>query len=139
MMKVDLSFFSMAGVSGNAALKLYGHIAHQRVTILVDSGANSSFISGKLVKGLQLPIEEIPECPIRLSDGYRIAISTFCPKVKLVIQDANFEVSLFPFELSGVEIVLGISWLKTLGTIKANFEHLWIRFENEGRCFELKA
>ena len=28
VMKVDLSFFSMAGVSRNATLKLYGHIAH---------------------------------------------------------------------------------------------------------------
>ena len=41
-----------------------------------------------------------------------------------MIQDVNFEVSLFPFDLLGVEIVLGISWLKTLGTIQANFEHL---------------
>ena len=52
MMKVDLSLLSMAGVSGNAALKLYGHITHRRVTILVDSGTNSSFISWKLVKEL---------------------------------------------------------------------------------------
>ena len=74
-----------------------------------------------------------------MGDGYRTSISSICPKVKLVIQDANFEVSLFPFELPGVEIVLGISWLKTLGTIQANFEHLWIRLEKEGKYFELKG
>ena len=56
-----------------------------------------------------------------------------------MIQDANFEVSLFPCELPEVEIILGISWSKTLGTIQANFEQLWIRFEKEGRCFELKG
>ena len=59
--------------------------------------------------------------------------------MKLVIQDANFEVSLFPFELPRVEIVFRISWLKTLGTIQANFEHLRIRFEKDGTCFELKG
>ena len=92
-----------------------------------------------MVKELQLPIKAIPESATRLSDGYRTAVSSICPKVKLVIQDANFEVSLFPFELPGVEIVFGISWLKTLGTVQANFEHLWIRFEKDGRCFELKG
>ena len=25
-----------------------------------------------------------------------------------------------------------------MGTIQANFDHLWIRFEKDGRCFELK-
>ena len=68
MMKVDLLLLSMAGVSGNAALKIYGYIAQRRVTILVDSGANSSFISWKLVKELQLPVKAIPECPIQLGD-----------------------------------------------------------------------
>ena len=92
-----------------------------------------------MVKELQLPIKAIPECAIRLSDGYRTAISSICPKIKLVIQDANFEANLFPFELPGVEIVLGISWLKTVGTIQANFEHLWIHLKKEGRCFELKG
>ena len=65
-----------------------------------------------MVNELQLPIKAIPECPIRLGDGYRAAISLVCPKVKLVIQGANFEVSLFPFDLPGVEIDLGVSWLK---------------------------
>ena len=59
MMEVDLSSFSRARMSKNAALKLYGHIAHQRLMILVDSGVNSSFISWKLVKELQLPIKAI--------------------------------------------------------------------------------
>ena len=45
VMKVDLSLFLMAVDSGNAALKLFGHIAYRRVTVLVDSGANSSFVS----------------------------------------------------------------------------------------------
>ena len=45
-------------------------------------------------------------------------------KVKLQIQDYNLESEFYVVPLGGVDAVLGIQWLETLGTYSANRQGL---------------
>ena len=50
-------------------------------------------------------------------------------KVKLQIQDFNSESLFFTIPLGGVDVVLGIQWLRTLGTYAANHQVKFIKFK----------
>lgn len=38
----------------------------------------------------------------------------------------------YVFSLGGVDVILGISWLETLGDVKVNWQRLTIRFRHNG-------
>ena len=41
--------------------------------------------------------------------------------------------------MGGVDVVLGVQWLQSLGTIAFNFEELFIKFSMEGKEVELRG
>ena len=47
--------------------------------------------------------------------------------MKLVMQGLEIHEDFFVFELGGVDIVLGMEWLSSLGEIWANFKELMIK------------
>jgi hypothetical protein len=49
-------------------------------------------------------------------------------KVKLQIQDFNLESELYTIPLGGVDVVLGVQWLQTLGTYSINHQEHFIKF-----------
>jgi hypothetical protein len=49
----------------------------------------------------------------------------------------HFSVDLFVLPLSGADIVLGVQWLKTLGPILTDYEHLTMQFMKDGLLVQL--
>jgi hypothetical protein len=49
----------------------------------------------------------------------------------------QFSVDLFVLPLSGADIVLGVQWLKTLGPILTDYEHLTMQFMKDGLLVQL--
>ena len=41
--------------------------------------------------------------------------------------------------MGGVDVVLGVQWLQSLGTIAFNFQELFMRFSVEGKEVELRG
>ena len=56
---------------------------------------------------------------VMLVDSKKIEKVGKCHKVKLQIQDYNLESSFYTVPLGGLDVVLGIQWLQTLGTYSA--------------------
>jgi hypothetical protein len=55
----------------------------------------------------------------------------------LQIQDFNLESPFFTVPLGGVDVVLGIQWLRTLGTYAANHQVQFIKFKWGGQKYKL--
>ena len=55
-----------------------------------------------------------------VADGKKIDDVKKCYNVKLQIEDYNLESRFYTLPLGGVDIVLGIQWLQTLGTHSIN-------------------
>ena len=60
-----------------------------------------------------------------------------CHKVKLQMQKYNLESDFFAVSLGGVDIVLGILRLQTLGTYSANHQEHFIQFNWLGKEYKL--
>ena len=41
--------------------------------------------------------------------------------------------------MGGVDVVLGVQWLQSLGMIAFNFQEIFLKFFSEGKEFELRG
>jgi hypothetical protein len=60
-----------------------------------------------------------------------------CQKVKLQNQDFNLESDLYTVPLGGVDVILGVQWLQTLGTYSVNHQENFIQFKWQGKSYKL--
>jgi hypothetical protein len=46
---------------------------------------------------------------------------------------------MIAIQMGGVDVVLGVQWLQSLGTMALNFQELFMRFSSEGKEIELRG
>ena len=51
-----------------------------------------------------------------------------CENVKLQMGDYRLKIHMFAIDMEGCDIVLGGTWLRTLGLITTNFKELYMNF-----------
>ena len=68
-----------------------------------------------------------------VADGKKIDNVGKCHKVKLQMQEYNLELDFFAVPLGGIDVVLGIQWLQTLGTYSANHQELLLNSMHSGK------
>ena len=103
---MELSMFALGGITGPRTLKLCGHISDIEVMVMVDSGASHCFINQTTVDKLAMPIT----CESRF--GVHV--------VNIQLGSTQIQVDCFVFPLGTVDLILGISWLATLGEVRSN-------------------
>lgn len=74
-----------------------------------------NFIQDRVAKFLNLPVQPTPTLKVMVGNGSIIECHQFCSAIPVSIQGYIFTVDLHVLPISGVDIVLGIQWLKPLG------------------------
>ncbi|KAL5576851.1 hypothetical protein UlMin_018550 [Ulmus minor] len=62
-----------------------------------------------------------------------------CRGLKLSIQECEIVEIFFPFDLGGVDVVLGVTWLRTLGEVRADWSRFTMRFRQAGTWVTLSG
>ena len=70
-----------------------------------------------------------PNKKVMVVDGKKIEKVGKCHKVKPRIQEFKLESELYTLPLEGVDIILGVQWLQTLGTYSINHQKHFIKFK----------
>lgn len=120
-------------------VKFQGIVRGVPVLILVDSGATHNFISQKLVYKMDWPVDDTPEMRIKLGDGYQTITKGICKKLEMSIGDFTLSPDLHLFELGGIDVVLGMEWLKTLGDTIINWRKQTMSFWMDKRWVTLQG
>ncbi|MCH80314.1 Ty3/gypsy retrotransposon protein, partial [Trifolium medium] len=121
-------------------VKFQGSIHGVEVLILVDSGATHNFISQKLVHQMDWPTAQMK---VKLGDGGQVMTQGVCRGMEVCVGENKLSPELYLFDLGGIDMVLGIEWLKTLGDTITNWkqqtisfwkDHKWVTLRGEGGC-----
>lgn len=89
-------------------------IKGEPVTILLDTGSNTSFINTTLARKFRLPINKTIPLIITVANGEKMCSEGKCVGVKLELQGHSFQVDLRVIDLGAYDVVLGMDWMKTI-------------------------
>jgi len=104
--------------------------------VLIDSGSTHNFIHCKVAKDLNCFLYLAPECQVMVANGGTINCSRKCHNIKLSMGEYVLTSPMVSIPMGGVDVVLGVQWLQSLGTIAFNFQELFMKFYAEGKEVE---
>ncbi|TYK21518.1 Ty3/gypsy retrotransposon protein [Cucumis melo var. makuwa] len=129
---VELSINSVVGLNDPGTMKVRGSLQGKEVVILIDCGATHNFVSEKLVTSLQLPIKETAHYGVILESGAAIQGKGICESVEIQMKNWTVKEDFLPLELGGVDVILGMQWLYSLGVTICDWKNLTLTFyDNE--------
>ncbi|XP_010430713.1 PREDICTED: uncharacterized protein LOC104714948 [Camelina sativa] len=116
-----LSLSSISGLTDEKSMRMMGKLVDRDVVVLIDSGATRSFVDYGLVQELGLTISTTRPFGVPVGGG-RILKGKGCVSGTLLgIQGVEIMEELLVIELGSTDVVLGYSWLATLGDTKINW------------------
>ncbi|KAG6384019.1 hypothetical protein SASPL_156184 [Salvia splendens] len=136
---VELPLYSMAGIDTARTMRLHAKLGEHTIIVLIDSGASHNFISRALVDRLQLQPDREERFGVLLGNGLRQEAEGACRKIEVTLAGCQFLLDCFVFPLGGVDMILGMTWLSTLGEVKHYYDKMIMKFEKEGRCIKLRG
>jgi hypothetical protein len=110
-------------------LKLIGYIKHKKVIILVDSGNTHNFIHRLFSHEVNFYIHVVNNFQIMIVNGGYMKCGGNCENVRLQIDQYNLKSHMFSIDMDGCDILLGVNWLCTLGSILMDFKELTMQFQ----------
>jgi hypothetical protein len=114
-------------------LKIEGYIKKKKVIVLIDSGSTHNFIHYKLAKDLNCFVYPVLEFQVMIVDGGTINFSGKHNNINLTMGEYVMNSPMIAIPMGGADVVLGIQWLQSLGTMDFNFQELFMKFSLEGK------
>jgi hypothetical protein len=112
----------LAGISTPQTLKIKGYIKKKKVIVLIDSSSTHNFIHYKLAKALNCFVYPVPDFQVMIAYGGTINCSGKCNKINLTMGEYVMNSPMIAIPMGGSDVVLGIQWLQSLGTVAFNFQ-----------------
>ncbi|KAA0043034.1 Retrotransposable element Tf2 [Cucumis melo var. makuwa] len=135
---VELSINSVVGLNDLGTMKVRGKLQDEEVIVLIDCGATHNFIYEKLVKLLQLSANGTPHYGVILGSGKTVQSKGVCEGIEIQLEEWTVKDEFLPLELGGVDIILGMQWLYSLGVTKVDWKNLLLTFQHQGRKMSIK-
>jgi hypothetical protein len=109
-------------------LKIEGCIKKKKVIVLIDYSSTHNFIHYKLAKDLNFFVYLAPEFQVMIAYGGTINCSGKCNKINLTMGEYVMNSPMITIPMGGANVVLGIQWLQSLGTMAFNFQEIFMKF-----------
>eukprot|EP00253_Pinus_taeda_P023505 PITA_23505 len=132
-MNPTISCNALAGITSPKTIKIEGQIKKKKVIVLIDSGSTHNFIHCKVAKELNCFLYLAPECQVMVANGGTINFSRKCHNIKLSMGEYVLNSPMLSIPMGAADVVLGVQWLQSLGTIAFNFQELFMKFSMEGK------
>lgn len=101
-------------------MRVCGKIGSKTIHILVDTGSSHNFLSDKLSKIMSTKVEEMQPLQVTVADGGKIQGTKMVKSFTWSMEGQNFSTDVILFPLMGCDLILGMQWLRTLGSITWN-------------------
>eukprot|EP00253_Pinus_taeda_P021423 PITA_21423 len=126
-MNPTISCNALARITTPQTLKIEGHIKKKKVILLIDLGSTHNFIHCKIAKELNCFLYSASECQVMVANGGTINCSGKCHNINLSMGEYVLNSPMLSIPMGGVDVVLGVQCLQSLGTIAFNFQELFLK------------
>lgn len=133
----EITLHASTGWNSSTTIRLRTSIGNHNLLALVDSGSTHNFISEKAAQRLKLKLTPTTPFSVKIANGSPLRCRRRYEEVKLQIGDANFTVALHTLPLVGLDMVLGVTWLESLGAVMCDWKAQTIQIEWEGKTHTL--
>ena len=128
-----ISLHAITGIRTADTMQVKVGIGNHQFTALIDSGSTHNFISGPAAHHVGLRFHNSYGATVAVANGARIACTGLAKDVGIRIGDEYFQIDCYTIPLDCYDIVLGVSFLKTLGPILWDFDDLCMAFWHLGK------
>lgn len=136
---VTLNSF-MGNVSNdNGTMRIKGMMGNKTIHILLDTGSSHNFLSNRFENMQQFDIKTIQPLKVTIADGEKIHGLKMIEKFTWVMQGHEFSAGVILFPLVGCDMILGMKWLRTLGTTMRDCVNLTIEFMRQGQRIKITS
>ena len=134
-----ITLYALSGWAAPQTMRVMAKIGQYAIVILIDSGSTHNFISSRLANLLQLPIKPTTSFSVQVANGAKLTCQGMFEKVQILIQNIPFSLTVYSLPITGLDMVLGIQWLETLGSVVCNWKDLTMEFEWEDKKQRLQG
>nr|GMD82510.1 Transposon Ty3-G Gag-Pol polyprotein [Ipomoea batatas]GME15449.1 Transposon Ty3-G Gag-Pol polyprotein [Ipomoea batatas]GME19231.1 Transposon Ty3-G Gag-Pol polyprotein [Ipomoea batatas] len=136
----DVSMLNtMSGPGSPRSLRLVGKIKSSPCVVLIDSGSTHNFITPAIVEKLQLPTKAIKPFKVYIGNGDTLGCQLVCPSVEICMQGFTFTVDLQVLRIVGPDVVLGVQWLQSLGSVTHDYSEMIMTFQVGSKKVTIKG
>jgi hypothetical protein len=104
---------------------------------LDDGGSSDNFIQTRVAQVLKLPIEPATNLRVLIGNGQVLNAEGKIQQLPLQIQGNEIKVPFYLLQISGADVILGSTWLATLGPHVADYAALTLKFFQHGQVITL--
>jgi hypothetical protein len=134
-----LSLNAMNGSLLLGTLRFTGQVLGKDVQVLVDGGSTNNFFQPRLAKFLKLPIEPISNFNVLVGNGHKMVAEGKISNLTVSVQGQDLKIPVLLLPFAGADLILGSSWLATLGPHVADYSALSLKFFLNGKFVTLQG
>ena len=123
----------------SSTMKVEGRLEGLPILLLIDSGASHNYITKELVISLSLSVTDTWEFVVTLGDGNKKASRGKCEGLWIDIGENQLQVNAYVLEMGGIDLILGMEWLETLGEVRTDWRKKIMSFQQGDRLITLKG
>ena len=138
-LELHLSLNALKGASGVGTIKFVGHIGNTPVQILVDGGSSDNFLQPRIAQFLKLDVEPAPCFKVLVGNGNSLSSEGTIKELKVSVQGHELKLPVYLLPIVGADLILGATWLATLGPHVADYKALTIKFFQQGNFITLQG
>lgn len=127
-MMAQISLNALTGVYNYQTMRVKGLVGRQNVHVLVDCGSTHNFIDVQTAKKLGCRTKRMCPLQVAVANGDAMISTLLCQGLSLTMGELTYTIDAMILPLGGSDMVLGIQWLATLGTIQCNFANLTMEY-----------
>ncbi|GJT78681.1 reverse transcriptase [Tanacetum coccineum] len=123
-----LSLNAYHGFPGVATICFSGTINGTTVQVLLDGGSSNNYITPRVAMYARLPVEPTTNLKVLVGNGMFLKAEGFINSTPLYIQGHLVQFPAYVLPVWGAGIILGASWLATIGSHIADYRTSTIKF-----------
>ncbi|MCH91586.1 hypothetical protein A2U01_0012513 [Trifolium medium] len=138
-LELHLSFNALKGATGVGTIKFTGYIGNMPIQILVDGGSSDNFLQPRIAHFLKMDIAPAPLFKVLVGNGNSLSPEGSIPELCVAVQQHNIKIPVYLLPIVGADLILGATWLATLGPHVADYKALSIKFYDQDKFVTLQG